>query len=103
MTTNIVETLPWIDYGEVFTKLEERGKTEGKIEGKIEGKAEGRAERDMEIALKIYARQKQGANMSVLTQTLKELGISDEVIAAARKQHEAGRAQQTKKRAEFER
>ena len=44
MTTNITETLPWIDYRELFEKLEERSKAVGRAEGKAEGKAEGIAE-----------------------------------------------------------
>ena len=44
MTTNIKETLPWVDYGEIFRKLEERGIAKGKAEGIAKGKAEGIAE-----------------------------------------------------------
>ena len=40
MMTNIKETLPWVDYGEIFRKLEERGIAKGKAEGKAEGIAE---------------------------------------------------------------
>jgi predicted transposase/invertase (TIGR01784 family) len=58
MTTNIVETLPWIDYREVFTKLEERGRTEGK--------AEGKAEKQLEIA-----------------RNLRNMGLGDDQIAQA--------------------
>jgi hypothetical protein len=39
----IIETLPWIDYGEVFRKIEERGRAAGI--------AEGRAERDRELGI----------------------------------------------------
>ncbi len=99
VTTNIVETLPWIDYGEVFRKLEERGK----VEGRAEGKAEGRTERDMEITRKMFDSQKPGANLSALTKTLRDLGISDEIIESARKQYEAGRNRQGKNRTERER
>jgi len=44
MTTDILETIPCIDYLEVFAKIEERGRAEGKTEGMAEGKAEGKAE-----------------------------------------------------------
>jgi hypothetical protein len=54
MSTNIVETLPWIDYREVFQKVEERGKAEGKAEGIAVGKAEGKAEGYMDVALKFF-------------------------------------------------
>jgi flagellar biosynthesis/type III secretory pathway protein FliH len=127
VTTNIVETLPWIDFGEVFKKLEERGRAEGRAEGIAEGEAKGRAEgiaegrvegiaegeakgrtearyeRDMEIALKVLERQKQGGNVVALSQHLKDLGISDEVIEAARRQHDTERIQQNRKRTERER
>jgi hypothetical protein len=59
------------------------GRAEGRAEGKVEGKAEGRAERDMEIAQSLFARVMDTAEA---TRTLKELGISDEIIEAARKQ-----------------
>jgi ribosomal protein L22 len=72
VTTNIVETLPWIDFGEVFKKLEERGRTE----------------RDKEIALKMFGRQKKGISLSSLIQTLRDIGISDEIIETARKQYD---------------
>ena len=94
MITNILETLPWIDYREVFAKIEERGRAEGRVEGR----AEGRAERDMEIALKMFAQRKSGSNQVALMQTMKVLGISDEAIEAARKQHKAERAAAAKKR-----
>ena len=41
----IIETLPWIDYGEVFRKIEERGRAAGITEG--------RAERDRELATRL--------------------------------------------------
>jgi predicted transposase YdaD len=105
MTTNIIETLPWIDYRELFVKLEERGRAEGeargeargkakgRAEGRAEGRVEGKAERDMEIALKMFTAQRPDASQSALIQTLQDLGISDQTIEAARKQAEAERAQ----------
>jgi hypothetical protein len=91
MTTNIIETLPWIDYKEVFTKLEERGREEG------------RAERDMEIALKLFSQRKQGSNLSALIQAMEDLGISKEVIGAARKQYETEQGKEPRKRSGPER
>jgi hypothetical protein len=100
MSASIVETLPWIDYREVFQKLEERGKSVGKAEGRAEGKAEGRAEgkaegkvegkaeRDMEIALTMFARVGDGTSQDAAANTLKDLGIADDVIIAAREQAE---------------
>jgi hypothetical protein len=109
MTTNIVETLPWIDYSEVFIKIEERGKAEGLAKGEAKGKAEGLAEgeakgeakgraeglaegeakRDMEIALRLFAQQKQGLNQSECIKRMKDLGIPDETIKTAQKQYDA--------------
>ena len=43
MTTDIIETLPWIDYSEVFARVEELGRAEGRAEGKAEGRIEERA------------------------------------------------------------
>jgi hypothetical protein len=108
VTTNIVETLPWTDYREVFAKTEERGKAEGRVEGKaegraegkVEGRAEGKAERDVEIALKMFAQRKSGANQSSLIQAMKDLGFSDETIEAARKQHSEERAKAAKERSD---
>jgi hypothetical protein len=111
MTTNIVETIPWIDYGEVFRKLEAKsraegivvGKAEGIAEGEAKGRTEGRTERDMEIAVKAFSKQKQGINMTAISQTLRDLGISDEIIEAARRQHDAERMRENRKRTERER
>jgi predicted transposase/invertase (TIGR01784 family) len=44
MTTDIVETLPWIDYSEVCERIEEHAIAKGKAEGEAKGKAEGKAE-----------------------------------------------------------
>ena len=98
MTTDIMETLPWIDYREVFTKIEERGRTEGRTEGKTEGKTE----RDMEIALKAFDRLNKGTSLSSIISMLKEFDISDEIIKSARKQAEVIHAQLAGKRSEPE-
>jgi hypothetical protein len=66
MTTNIIETLPWIDYREVFEKLEARGKSE----------------RDMEIALNAF--KNADAGIAATIGFLKAAGISDETIRAAK-------------------
>jgi hypothetical protein len=95
MTTNIVETLPWIDYEEVFRKLEERGRAEGK--------AEGKAERDREFVRTMLARQKQGANPSLLMSVFRDLGISEEVVEEVRKQLGVELNRQRKHREEHER
>jgi predicted transposase/invertase (TIGR01784 family) len=58
MTTNIVETIPWTNYREIFEKLEEqaraegeaRGKAEGEAKGKAKGEAKGKAEGKAEVA-----------------------------------------------------
>jgi predicted transposase YdaD len=89
MTINadILETLPWIDYSEVFEKIEARGRTEGKTEGRTEGKAE----RDMEIALNAFTKWKK-LDAPAIAENLKSLGISEAVVEAARKQAGAERA-----------
>ena len=92
MTTNIVETLPWVDYREVFTKLEERGKAEGKAEGM----AEGKAKTQMEVAVKAFTGLGRGKEPGVVAQMLKDLGIPERVIEAAKL--EAGRAVQDRNR-----
>ena len=81
MTTNIAETLPWTDYGEIFAKAEEHGR------------AEGKAERDMEIALTLYAKHRFDTDYQPLIRMLKDIGISDDIIEAARIQYEAECAQ----------
>ena len=81
MTTDIVETLPWIDYREVFAEIEERGE------------AKGKAEMQVEIALKMFAQQS-GADQDVLIKAMKDLGISDAAIEAARIRHSIETAQQ---------
>jgi hypothetical protein len=81
METNIIETLPWIDYSEVFRKLEERGKAKGIAEGI----AEGIVKRDMEIAQRAFMRLDHGGNVSEVTNMLKDLGVADTVIKAAQK------------------
>jgi hypothetical protein len=75
MTTNIVETLPWIDYGELFEKIEARSRTE----------------RDSEIALRAFERRSRGTDVAAISQMLGELGIPSETIESARRQHEANR------------
>jgi predicted transposase YdaD len=115
MTTNIVETLPWIDFREVFKKLEERAKTEGRLEGKaegklegkaegkLEGKAEGKAERDLEIALRAFEKRARSVSFSAVSQMLAELGIAESTIETARKQYEADHPRQPRHRSEPER
>ena len=89
LEANIVETLPWIDFGDVIAKLEERSK------------AEGRTERDKEIARKAFGRLSKGVSPAVITQSLMDLGISETIIEAARKQAE-NELTQAKKSAESE-
>jgi hypothetical protein len=93
MEANIVETLPWIDFGEVLAKLEERSKAEGKEEGI----AEGIAKRDMEIAIKAFNRMAKGVSPAVISQSLLDLGIPENIIEAARVQVEAELAQNKKR------
>jgi hypothetical protein len=87
MTTTIVDTLPWVDYKEVFDKLEERGKAEGMLEGMLEGKREGvlegMAKRDFEIACKAFEKVGRGKSLTTVKKELSDLGISDEIITKA--------------------
>ena len=92
-TSNLVETLPWIDFSEVFAQLEERGRAEGEAIGR----AEGRTERDMEIARKAFARTAKGASPAVISQTLMDLGILENIVTAARRQADVERAQSKKR------
>jgi pimeloyl-CoA synthetase len=87
MNTNIVETLPWIDYREVFQKIEERSKTAAQTE----------------IALNAFRHAKPGGARVI--ETLKDFGISDDAIKNAYKQVETERAEKShdKKRSEPER
>ena len=91
MTTNIEErveeTLLWTDYGEVFRLFKEQGKAEGIAEGRAEGIAEGIAKREMEIALALFASQKDHKARGEIIQTLASLGISEDVIKNAGKQY----------------
>ena len=75
METNIVETLPWIDYSEVFKKLEERGIAKGI--------AKGIYKRDTEIAQRAFKRLDSGVDMSETINMLRDLGIADNIIKAA--------------------
>jgi hypothetical protein len=77
MAANIVETLPWIDYREVFEKIEDRGKDKGKME------------REMEIAENAF--KNADASPSMTAEILKAAGIPDEVIKKASKQVSAER------------
>jgi hypothetical protein len=78
MNTNIVETLPWIDYREVFQKIEERGEERGKVT------------RDTEIALNAFRRAQPGS--TGIIETLKDFGISDDTIRNAHRRVETERA-----------
>jgi hypothetical protein len=77
MEANIVETLPWIDYREVFTKLEERGR------------AEGRAEHQMVIAQKAFKRLDSGESIAKIISELEYYGIPGDIIESAQKRAEA--------------
>jgi len=91
MTTNIVETLPWVDYKEVFRKIEERGK------------AEGITEAQMQIALNLFNRRGKDTSKIELAKILRDQGISDEIIQSAIKQYEGELAKKQKKRSSPER
>jgi hypothetical protein len=87
MDTNIPETLPWIDYREVFQQIEERGKTTAQ----------------MEIAMNAFRRASPSSIKAI--EMLKDFGIADDIIRDAHKQAEAERTGELrdKKRSEPER
>jgi hypothetical protein len=87
INADILETLPWIDYGDLFEKLEARGRTEGR--------AEGKTERDMEIALNAFTKWKT-LDVPAIAENLKSLGIPETTVEAARKQAAAGRGERPK-------
>ena len=62
------------------------GKAEGITEGKAEGRSEGKAETQMEISLKIFTNMKRSKDLSDIVDMLKELGIPDDIIEAAKTQ-----------------
>ena len=84
MTTDILDTIEWIDYSEVFKAVEERAKNEGIAEGM------------MEIAVKAFSTMKPDKSYQEIADMLKELGIPDEIIKAARNQVEAEHSQKVK-------
>ena len=84
MTTNITETLPWVDYREVFIKLEERGRAEGEAKGKAEGEAKGKAETQMEIAVKAITRLGRGKDAQAINEMLMDLEIPEPIIEEAK-------------------
>ena len=114
MTTDIIETLPWIDYREVFAKIEERGRSEGITQGRKEGRKEGITQgitqgitegmnkRDMEIALKAFDGLYSGSSLPSIINMLKGFNISDDIIESARIQAEAAHTCQAGKRPEPE-
>jgi hypothetical protein len=90
MLTNIVDTFPWINYDEIFEKVE------------TQGIVKGEAKRDRELALNAFTKWK-GLDAAAITENLKSLGIPDETIAEAQKQVQAERSRQAKQRSDRER
>jgi predicted transposase YdaD len=94
MAANLVETLPWIDYSEVFAKIEERGEEYGRKLGEEygiklgeeRGEAHGKQARDLELALNAYATWK--LPHSAIYENLHAQGIAESTIEAARQRHE---------------
>ena len=77
------------EYDLILYRLDEERRTKQHEMQLVVSKAEGKAERDMEIALKAFDGLKKGKNASEIIDTLKEYGIPDEIIEAARKHSEA--------------
>ena len=98
MTTNIIETLLWVDYPAIYMEMEENARSEAMAEGiakgiekgKAEGITVGVAERDMEIALKAFTiGLAQGKNLGDVESMLLEFDIPHITVQAARRQAES--------------
>ena len=79
MTTDIVETLSWIDYREIFDKIEIRAKAEGEARGEARGKAEGKAEGEKIGEIKGEIKVEKIGKLLMA----RKLGLTDEQIAQA--------------------
>jgi transcriptional/translational regulatory protein YebC/TACO1 len=78
MTTNVVETLPWTDYREFYEAREKFIREEGE--------ARGIANAQLQIALKAFGSPNRNKKLTTIINTLKELGIPDDIIETARNQ-----------------
>ena len=72
MTTDIMETLPWIDYREVFEKIEERGR------------AEGKAETQKDVAVKAFTLAGRYGGPDSISKMLKDIGVPSSIIEDAK-------------------
>ena len=97
MDTDILETLPWIDFREVFEKIEERGEARGEMRGEERGKINAQNE----IALNAFKRS--SVSQSIVVQFLKAAGISDEIIKSASQKAMSERSRQTRQHSDPER
>ena len=79
MTTDILETLSWIDYDEVFERIEKRSRAEGITEGK----AEGITQLQMEHAIRLLTIFQQQNDLETAYRVLNELEIPAHIIEAA--------------------
>jgi hypothetical protein len=77
-TTELLETLPWTDYSEVFAQIRD----------------ETNAEREMKFALTAFRKAEPGSNH--VNETLKDFDIPDNIIEAAQKQVSDERAKENK-------
>jgi hypothetical protein len=68
MDTNILETLPWIDYQELYRKLEERGRAEGQ----------------MEMSVNAFVKMGSTKTPKAIAQMLSDFGIPKDVIDSAK-------------------
>jgi transcriptional/translational regulatory protein YebC/TACO1 len=82
MTTNVVETLPWTDYREFYEAREKFIREEGEARGE----AKGIANAQLQIALKAFGNPNRNKKLTTIINTLKELGIPDDIIETARNQ-----------------
>ncbi|MDR2572601.1 MAG: hypothetical protein LBD23_20235 [Oscillospiraceae bacterium] len=81
MTTNIIETLPWTNYREIFEKREEQARADGKAEGKAEGEAKGKAEGEAKGKAKGKAEGKIEGKAEVARNLKKLKTMTDKEIA----------------------
>jgi predicted transposase YdaD len=99
MTTDIIETLPWVDYKAVYDKL----LVQARSEGEAKGTAEGKAEAQMDSARKEFKKLKRGINAVTIINTLRELEIPEKIIESVMKETQVELTQRAKKRSAPER
>ena len=90
MTTDILETLPVIDYPAIIKQIkaegEAKGEARGEAKGEAKGKAEGKAEALLEVACNTFKQREKGIADSIIIENLLNIGIPEEIIRVAQNQ-----------------